>query len=380
MEIQRQQELRRQQEQAEAERKRKADEADQKGLEASDRGDWEGASNWFVEALGFAPDSAEIHEHLDRANLGLADATSAEEMLALRQRIEDSIAAARLRAMRLRLEDQIAVQRFTAMLEHFRSQTEASLGPTPGRADEGTQLLYPVLLRTVSSSSPPAKVLAQYQPKIKEIDGEIQRAQDALRRLIASNTQSEEERLEWTRESEEATVDAQDLSVSLVIDLIGARADELAKINDKERAEVLNHLMNRAEEDGQRNSIHSAYGMLLDRKQELERIQNELRFAGKENDLRIKIRDFSVNKDTKPTKENLWDLISQFKKVEDFAGPSKDLLDAAYTIYRQAASLDNLAMIQVNQERTLQAAAALRGYIVRLEAQKQAARSSANIP
>jgi len=59
---------------------------------------------------------------------------------------------------------------------------------------------------------------------------------------------------------------------------------------------------------------------------------------GKENDLRMKIRDFDMEKGKKPTWENLWDIITAFKKVEEMAGPSKDLLDAAYTIYRQAAS------------------------------------------
>ena len=168
--------------------------------------------------------------------------------------------------------------------------------------------------------------------------------------------------------------------MSLVIDLIGAHADELAEMSGKERDEVFNQLLNRAEKDGPRSSFHTAYGMMLNRKEELERLHNELRLAGKENDLRIKIRDFSVNNDTKPTWENLWDVVSQFKKVEDLAGPSKDLLDAAYTIYRQAASLDNLARIQSNQERTLQAAESLRRYIVKLEAQKRAALTSAGMP
>ena len=104
---------------AAAERKRKADEADQQGLEAANRGDWREAANRFMEALVFAPDSPEIRAHLDRANTALADAGSAAEILALRQRIEDAIAAANIKVLRERLEDDVAAQRLTAMSENL---------------------------------------------------------------------------------------------------------------------------------------------------------------------------------------------------------------------------------------------------------------------
>jgi hypothetical protein len=94
-----QRELERQQK--EAERKQKADEANQRGLEASGRGDWNEAANRFMEALEFAPDSSEIRTNLERANASLADAGSAAEIVALRQRIEDSITAANIQAQRL---------------------------------------------------------------------------------------------------------------------------------------------------------------------------------------------------------------------------------------------------------------------------------------
>jgi hypothetical protein len=377
LELERQRELQRQRD--EAEHKQKADDADRKGLEAANRGDWKGAANWFIAALEFTPKSTEIRAHVDRAKTALADAGSAAEILALRQRIEDSIAAANIEALRQNLEDDATARRLAVMAGDFRSQTKPKHEPIISRSERGPQVLYPVLVRPVSPNSPPAKVLAQYQSKIKEVDEEIHRAQEALRHLIESNTQSEEERLEWTKESQEATIDAQNLGVKLVIDLIGAHVDHLAETSGQERANVLNHLLNRAEEGGPRNSIHAAYGMLLNRKDELERIHKEVRLAGKENDLRIKIGEFSVNKHTKFTGEDFWDIVSQLKKVEELAGPSKDLLDAAYTIYRQAASFDNLALIQGNQEKALQAAAGLRRYIVKLEAQKKVAKARASV-
>jgi predicted amino acid-binding ACT domain protein len=217
-------------------------------------------------------------------------------------------------------------------------------------------------------------VLAQSQTEIRDVDQKIRRAQFALRRLIESNTQSEEQRVEWVKVSEEATVEAQDLSLNLVLDLVDAHVDHLAKVRNEEGLDVLNHLMNRTPESGRKNSLHAAYGMLLGRKQELERIKSEIRFASKSQDLRQKISTFSLNRDTKYSWENLWDVVSQFKKVEEFSGPSKDLLDAAYTIYKQAASFENLSAIRANQEKTLQAAATLHKYIVRLEEQKRASK------
>jgi hypothetical protein len=360
------------QRQKEAERKQKSEEADRLGLEAANRGDWREAADRFIEALGFAPGSAEIRAHLERAQTALADLGSAAQILALRQRVQDAMAAANIDAFRERMEDDLTAQKLSYMSESFRGQTASPPVVIPGY--DGKKRRYPALLRPVSPGTPPAQVLAQSQPRIKDVDQEIRRAQLALRRLIRSNSQSEEDRAEWIKVSEEATVEAQDLSVNLVIDLVGAHVEHLAEKSGKERAEVLDHLLNRAPGDGKRNSLHAAFGMLLNRKEELERIQNELRLAGKTNDLRQKIAKFSLNRDTEFTREDLWDVVSQFKIVEELTGPSKDLLDAAYTIYKQAASFENLSAIRANQEKTLQAAAVLHKYIVRLEEQKRSAK------
>jgi predicted amino acid-binding ACT domain protein len=275
------------------------------------------------------------------------------------------------------MEDDLTAQRLVLMSESFRGQTvsvplhEPVVVPVSAGA---RKRLYPALKRPVLSGTPPAMVLAQSQTEIRDVDQKIRRAQFALRRLIESNTQSEEQRVEWVKVSEEATVEAQDLSLNLVLDLVDAHVDHLAKVRNEEGLDVLNHLMNRTPESGRKNSLHAAYGMLLGRKQELERIKSEIRFASKSQDLRQKISTFSLNRDTKYSWENLWDVVSQFKKVEEFSGPSKDLLDAAYTIYKQAASFENLSAIRANQEKTLQAAATLHKYIVRLEEQKRASK------
>jgi hypothetical protein len=136
LELEQQREMERQRD--EAARIRKADEADQQGLVASNRGDWDEAARWFVEALGFAPDSVEIRAHLDRVNLALADAGSATAILEMRRRIEDSIAAAKIEALRQKLEDDIAAQRLAAMSEEFRVQTRRRYRPSGNAFIGGT--------------------------------------------------------------------------------------------------------------------------------------------------------------------------------------------------------------------------------------------------
>jgi hypothetical protein len=361
-----------QREREEAERKEKAGKADQSGQDAAARGDWKAAADNFMEALEYAPGSADIRARLDRANTALADQGTAADIVALRQRIQDSITAANLDAFRERLEDEDRAQRLNQMYDNMLNQREA----VPAvRITNDRLLVYPVLLHPVPANSAPAKVLTQYQPKIKAVDDEIHEAQEVLRRLIESNSRNEELREEWVKESEEATVDAQDLSLSLLLDLIGAHVDHLAETNKEERNTVLQHLLDRTGENGKQNSIHSAYGALVNRKEELDRIQSELGLAGKENDLRVEIREFDMEKGKKPTLENLWTVVNSFKKVEEMAGPSKDLLDATYTIFQQAASFYNLGKVRDNDEKTLQAAASLQQYIRRLEAKKKAEKS-----
>ncbi|HET8666779.1 MAG TPA: hypothetical protein VFM10_02295, partial [Terriglobales bacterium] len=223
--------------------------------------------------------------------------------------------------------------------------------------------------------SPAGRVLISKQEQIKRIDEQLQRTQESLRRLIKSNRLNEELSLEWQKESAEASVDAQDLLISLVIDGIGAYVSEMEETDNKERAKVLDHLFGRGEENAN-SSIHSAYGALVNRRVELARIQEELRFASKENDLRIKIRDFSMDKGRAYTLENLYDVVTQWKKVEDLAGPYKDLSDAAYTIYRQVESWQILTTVKENGENNLRAAALLQQQIRKLVIQKQALKAS----
>jgi hypothetical protein len=378
LELETQKEAQRQQEAAQ--RKQWAAEADQQGLEAAAHGNWNAAANSFIKALGFAPDSQEIRAHLNRANTALADAGTAADILALRQRVEDAITAAGLESWRRKLEDDVTAQRLAVLNQSLRSQVKQDARVKDVRASTAPQYggprpLYPIFLRPISPNSPPAKVLAKNQPKIKTVDDEILLAQNALRRLIESNTQSEEERLEWTRASEEATIDAKKLSLDLLFDFVGAHINYLIGVSDLERADVLTRVVNRTDPE---NSIHSAYGMLVNRKEELIVLKNQVRLGHKAVELDRRREESSSGKNKKSDLENFWDLVSWFEKVDDLAGPSKDLVDATYTIYKQAVSFEHLAATRANQEKTLQAAAGLRRYILKLEAQKKSAAKTAS--
>lgn len=354
---------------AAAQRQREVDAAEQnsRGLEAWKGKDWATAADYFQQAVQDDPDDQTYIDNLANAKRKLSDQRENEVGLSNMQQI--------MRDQTQNQKNSIAISGPLG-LDDDRKGEPAIGGKMPDV--DGLHLNDDNPSRQTPSSSIQATVLTQYQPKIKNVDEEIHRAQNALRNLIKANGQSEEERLLWTSESEEATIDAQDLSVNLVIDLVGAHVDYWAQKNSEETNIALNELLSRAEQDGQRNSIHVAYRMLIDRRKELERMHNEVHLIGKEYELSGRIANFSVSKDTTLSMESLWDVVSQVGKVDELAGPSKDLMDAAYTIYKQAASLDNLAVIQANQEKTLQAATVLRGYIVRLEAQKRASNGSAS--
>jgi hypothetical protein len=233
----------------------------------------------------------------------------------------------------------------------------------------------PASRQPISAKRLPAGVLEKRRPDVKEIVEKIAQAQTALKRLIHSNQVDEEGRREWTAASLEATEGAEKLSLNLTIDLIGTHVDYLAETIKEDRMTVLNRLMNRADSKGGA-SLHNHYGMLVDPKEALERIENEVRLASKENDLRNKIQELKKGDHSEFTREDLWDVISQIKKVEELAGPSKDLLDSAYVFYEQKESWQRLSETQANQEKVLAAANNLRKYVLKLEKQKHDARAA----
>lgn len=254
--------------------------------------------------------------------------------------------------------------------------------PAPSAADK--PIFFPLFRSPVAPNSAPAKVLLAHQTEVEQIDEQIHKAQEALRGLIENNKAGGEQREEWEKESEEATTDAEGLSIKLVLDLAGGFNDELTDASEEERAEVLNKILNRAPEDANNPEAQTLYAMMVDRKEQLERQAEKLRLTGKLNDLSDKIENGDKPIDEKAqyavwiaNAQAVWDTVSQSKKVEELSGPWADILDSAYTIYRQADSLDHLAQIENNNDKILVAQASLQRLIRQLVLKKQAAKARA---
>lgn len=346
------------------------------GDAATARQDWDAAIAAYQKALQSRPNDAAIlaslRNAMDRRQMEMdaqIDSRDAAALQALRQRIEDQTGAALLQSLLNNVEDESAAQRLNAIYDNARLDPSIAVAPAVRMNSADLWRSYPVFAHPVPANSPPLKVIAQLQPQVRDLDREIRQAQEALRRLIASNSVNDEEREFWVRQSEEATVDAQDLSLSLLIDLLGARADELSAQNHQKREVVMDRLIAECDRNGPSPRIVNGYESLVGTKHDLERLHQEIRLAGKENDLRVRIRDFSMDH-AEPNLEIVWDVMSQFEIVENLTGPWADMLNASYTIYRQATAAQHLALFQSNDEKTYQASQTLLALIAKLRDQK----------
>jgi tetratricopeptide (TPR) repeat protein len=235
-------------------------------------------------------------------------------------------------------------------------------------------LMFPLFTHPLPPSTAAVKVLMTNQAQFAELDGQIERAKEALRRLIETNNAGNEERIEWEKESAEATTDAESLSVKLVLDLVGEQIDVMKKAKEKQAGKAMDKVL-RAGDDAQKSEKALAkLEKLTEEQKRLETLKQTGRLTGKLNDLEEKTASMSDPKSKEFTREDFWDVISQLKAVEEKAGPSKDLLDSAYTIYRQAASLDHLAQIEETNDKILIAQKRLQTLIRQLEAKKQASK------
>lgn len=348
------------------------------GDAAFERGDWDAAISSYRAALESRPGDEEILARLrnaiNRRQMEInarVDEKGSADIAGVIRRVEDETHAAQVESVLHNAEDEAAAQRLSVIFDNARDASEAEAAPAVQAGDGSAQPLYPIFMGPIPANSPPVKVLAQLQPQLRDIDKEIRHAQEALRRLIESNAKGGEEREAWVKESEEATIDAQDLSLNLLLDLIGARAGELADANKETRKVVLDRLLAECDKNGPSARIVDGYKTLVGTEKDLERLKQELRLAGKESDLRVRIRDFSTDH-AEPNLETVWNVMSQFQIVEDLTGPWEHVLNASYTIYRQATSMQRLAQFQDNDERTYQASKTLGLLIRKLEAQKKA--------
>ena len=99
-----------------AEKKQKAEEADQNGLNAGNHGHWKEAAEWFIKALEFQPDSVEIRVHLDRANTALLNMENIAELVTIQDRIQNAFSIAKLEALQRKMENDWDTIRLSALL------------------------------------------------------------------------------------------------------------------------------------------------------------------------------------------------------------------------------------------------------------------------
>jgi len=269
--------------------------------------------------------------------------------------------------------------------EHTEATASLSFtNPNPAPAAADKPVSFPVFKTPVSPNSAPARVLLANQTEVERIDEQIHKAQEELRRLIENNKAGDELRQEYEKDSEEATTDAEGLSIKLVLDLAGGFNDELKDMNEEEKSNALQELLNRTPEDAANPSSQTYYALLVNRKEQLERRAEKLRLTAKLNDPGGKIEDMDKTVDEKNKTavwianwQTLWDHVSQSEKVEELTGPWADILDSAYTIYKQADALEHLAQNDNNNEKIYAAQASLQRLVLKLVLQKKAAKARA---
>lgn len=227
-----------------------------------------------------------------------------------------------------------------------------------------------------ASSATVVQVLTARQKELAEVDRKLADAEKALERLKGQNEESEQQLEEWTESSEEASNDAERLGIALLLDLAGEDVEDLTQLNQLQRSEALNAVLNRL--NGADLVPHAVLKELIEESESLERAKTDVEAAGKLETLREKIEDLHKPvADPRFSQEEVLDMeMAVNKPLEDAMGPFRDLTDAAYTVYKQAVSLDRMAVIEKNQEQSLKAAEALRQTVKTLVARKRALEQS----
>ncbi|HTX49630.1 MAG TPA: hypothetical protein VME40_09595 [Caulobacteraceae bacterium] len=344
-------------------------------------GNWSAALWHYRRALALHPTDAHI-----QGLIATATANQDRDQAEARDRAANADAADKINALLGGMDASLARQRQDAAatasidaignaMDGATRRNDALAGPAEGLpilSPNARPVLFAALHHPIPGDSAPAEALIKAQPSLRELDLEIARTETALRRLVVNNEASSEQHREWERESAEATADAESIGLGLVIDLAGAHVDHLTEQNEEQASEALDELMQADPLQPVSDELRKKGEQLIAQRDRLQNEADSLRAIGKEADLYGKIDD---TENHGFTREDLYEVITQMKKVEDLAGPYKDLLDAAYTVYRQADSLDHLAVADVTDERTLQASASLRRTLYSLVAQRQALRT-----
>jgi hypothetical protein len=196
------------------------------------------------------------------------------------------------------------------------------------------------------------------------IKREIEGIQNALRQLNKSMTLDASQREEWEKESEQATHDSWALAGSATLDLIGAHADAKVKSQDKELKHCLDLLSGTVEPD-RREQLHTAYAVLKDRKDELERLHSAIETVHDAYDINADLTDVKYEGDNPQALsehglEAIWKAGEKLKIIPPQASVAKTYVDLSYLVAEQAASALRLGALNRNSDEYLAATKVLK--------------------
>ena len=340
-----------------------AKQADDDGMAAYNRGGLDAASVLFMKAAQLEPGNALYHQHLVMVHVDQDSKGGAAAINAMSTELDSTAAAGKIDSFAADFDGRGRRPADDALPVVDNRQLVALMRPA-------RMVSFPVLPEPVPVDQPVGKTLTSHQKEIAAVDARLAETELALKRLMAQNNENQQQLDEWTESSEEASNDAARLGVSLVLDLMDADVDDLAKVNDESRDVALNAVINQGKDAA---TAEQTLNKLVQVRKSLERAHEESRLAGKLETLREKIEDLhEPMKDPYFSREDILDMeMPAVKPIEEAMGPSRDLVDACYTIFKQAVSLDHMAAVEQDQEQSLRATQALRRTLKRLVEQRR---------
>jgi tetratricopeptide (TPR) repeat protein len=349
-----------------------AQQADADGMADFNSGDLDTAWRLLRKARSLDPQNSLYRDHFLQVDAAMTDRVGERDVHALMQSFEDARAAAVVNGM---------VTGFDGRGADMQGDGEEGLpvvdpDKTVPLARPAPEITVPALSRPVQADSTVGKVLTTHQRDLAEVGRKLAQAVAALQRLKGQNKESQQQLDEWRDSSEEASNDAERVGLALLLDLAGADVEDQQDLNKEQREEALNAVLSRISDADQRPQ--EAMKELYAERDSLERAEKDVDAAGKLETLREKIEDLHKPvTDPRFSEEDVLDMVLAVDKpLEDAIGPFRDLTDAAYTVYKQAVSLDHMAVIEKNQEQSLRAAEALRRTVKMLVARKRALEQS----
>jgi tetratricopeptide (TPR) repeat protein len=323
-------------EQARQQRIALALEQNQQGIEDYNRGDWMASAATFRLALENDPTNSTI-----RKNLELAESKIEDE----KNRQNTKLAANNSRNMVLTFTEKYHSQQGSSPL-HFGN----IVGPTlnfPAPEKQATPLSANLRIQTDSRAA---------------VRVEIQGIQAALSRLQQAINLDASQRREWEKMSTSALHNAYELGADATLDILDDKLTTQLDAIDPELKHELDLLSGETDAD-RRSQLHTAFGALKNRKDELERAHNAVEHAHDAIDILGTTSEAAAGEQegAEGLLESAWNACGKFKLLPGWAGQSKAIVDASYDITVQVFSMRQITQLNANSEQYLKAVRELKG-------------------